>query len=323
MVNLLKIFVCLSLLVVPVNFAAAAPSHIDEDVSRKVDIGVYANRLLGFSIKDNSFDIDYYMWLRWKNDRMKPHKTIELVNGSQSCQELSEEQKNGFHYVSLRCVAKITKFWDLTRFPLDSQRLELVFEDNNSSLDSLRYVPDSSNSAIGKSFTVSGWEVTDTYTEASVGEYETNFGDPTLPDKNKSQFSRFVFGIHLVRSFVDIWYAFKLFFPVFIAILIALLQFFVPVDTSLRFNLAVGSIFASVGASYAITNSLPPSKYMSLAELINLTTSVYIFLCLCGTVYSLYLSKKSETACGKFDIFFMALAAFFYVGSITLIINFW
>lgn len=323
MANLLKIFVSLSLLFVHVNLAAAATSQIDKDASNKVSIGVYANRILGFSIKDNSFDIDYYMWLRWKGDRMKPHKTIELVNGTQSCQALSEEQKNGFHYVSLRCVAKVTKFWDLTRFPLDSQRLELIFEDNNSGLDSLRYVPDSSNSAIGKSFTVSGWEVKDTYTEASVGEYETNFGDPTLPDKNNSQFSRFVFGVNLIRSFADIWYAFKLFFPVFIALLIALLQFFVPVDTSLRFNLAVGSIFASVGASYAITNSLPPSKYMSLAELINLTTSVYVFLCLCGTVYSLYLSKKNENSCKKFDTSFVTLAASFYVGSIALIIMFW
>lgn len=326
LVNLLRFFACFSLVFVQVSLAAAATKGLDaeSDASNKVTVGVYANRILGLSIKENSFDIDYYLWLRWKGDRLKPHKTIELVNGTQTCEELSDDTKNGFHYITLRCVAKVTKFWDLTRFPLDSQRLELVFEDNYSGLDSLRYVADAANSAIGKSFTVSGWEVKESSAEATVGEYETNFGDPTLPDRSQSRFSRFVFGVSLVRTLADTGYALKLFFPVFIAMLIALLQFFVPVDSSLRVNLAVGSIFASVGASYAIINSLPPSQYMSMAELINITTSVAILLCLCATVYSLCLfGKRGASDSRRFDRLFVGVTAPLYAGVVALIIAGW
>ena len=314
-------------LLVATTVSASATAESAQEVTNKtaeVYIGVYANQLLGMSIKDNNFDIDYYLWLRWKGSDITPNKSIELLNGRQSCQIIAEEKKGEWSYVTFRCISKVTKFWDLSRFPLDNQRLELVFEDNNNDIEALKYVADEPNSNISAGFNVSGWKIDKMQTVTTVGQYTSNFGDPTLPDKYTSQYSRFTYRIHLARSFTDAGYAFKLFFPVFVAMLISLLQYFVPIDASLRFNLAVGSIFASVGASYAITNSLPQSSYMSMAELINLLTFVAILICLCGSVYSLHLFKKADdlSVSKRFDRRFVSFATGLYIVAMVLIVKF-
>lgn len=318
--------VCCALLFSSMASGASSPDALQEDKTQaaEVYIGVYANQLLGMSIKDNNFEIDYYLWLRWKDSEITPNKSLELLNGRQTCQIIAEEKKEEWSYVTFRCISKVTKFWDLSRFPLDSQSLELVFEDNNNDINALKYVPDVQNSNISTTFNVAGWKIDKTKSITSIGQYASNFGDPTLPDKYNSQYSRFVYQINLERTIADAGYSFKLFFPVFVAMLISLLQYFVPIDAALRFNLAVGSIFASVGASYAITNSLPQSSYMSMAELINLITFMSILVCLCGSVYSMHLSKNAGalTASKTFDRRFVALAAVSYIVAMILIIIF-
>ena len=163
--NLISVVVAMALLCsLSTRAATTSPEQVKP---AEVHIGIYANQLLGMSIKDNNFDIDYYLWLRWKDPELKPNSSIELLNGRQSCQTIAEEQKKDWFYVTLRCVSKVTRFWDLSRFPLDDQVLELVFEDNNNDIAALKYIPDTPNSNISKVFNVSGWKVGELYTADS------------------------------------------------------------------------------------------------------------------------------------------------------------
>lgn len=324
--DILKTAVCLLLLLLPVQAAVAsvAVDHVNTNKKTKVYIGMYINRLVDLSIKDNNFSIDYYLWLRWKDSAIKPNKSLELLNGKNACQTVVNENRNGWNLVTLRCESKITKFWDLSRFPLDSQSLELMFEDNFYELGSLEYVPDVNNSNISKSFNVPGWTINNISTQISVGDYRSNFGNTTLPDKNPSMYSRYTYKINLVRRFADYGFTIKLFLPILVSMLISLLQYFVPIDNGLRLNLGVGAIFASVGASYAITSSLPPNSNLSVAELINLVTIWAIIVCLCGTVYSQYLFRLQGDIIesNKFDTRFVSITATTYVALVAIIITF-
>jgi hypothetical protein len=62
---------------------------------------------------------------------------------------------------------------------------------------------------------------------------------------------------------------------------------------------------------------------MSMAELINLVTFLSILLCLCGSVYSLYLSKKegNTSRSNKFDKNFAVLATIIYISAMVIIIK--
>ena len=273
--------------------SSAAPVHI----------GVYANQLTGMSLKDGYFDIDYYLWFRWQDKRLKPHKTTELTNGKQNCITVAEEIKAGFHYVTLRCSARVNKQWELADYPLDNQVLELKFEDGALDEESLQFVADAASSTFSPEFKVPGWEIAGKSDTVLPHLYKSNFGDPTLSPDAETRYSRYVYSLNLDRGSYAFGVAFKLFFPLVIAIFIALLQFFVPIDSTLRFNLAVGSIFASVGAGYAISNSLPFSVALTKAESINLLTILAIFAALVGLATSIRIFKRTNDvlASKRFD----------------------
>ncbi len=256
----------------------------------KVTVGVYAVQVPLMSLKDNKFQLDFYIWFRWKavkeNEDVKPYESFELANGKIDSRQLIDKSiKGGENYAILRCTATMVKFWDVMNFPFDNQLLELQVEDNVWTEDILAYVADSENTTLSPQLAVPGWKVTPSQTAVTSYLYKTNYGDITLPKDAGSTYSRFVFSSPIVRE--GIVSSLKLFFAMYMAILIALLSFFImPNDPGPRLGVATGAIFASVGASFIIANSIPPTMAFTIAERINVLTVGIVFLALGLSVFS-------------------------------------
>jgi hypothetical protein len=265
--------------------------------------GTYINRIYDVSLKDNCFSVDFYIWFRWKSGDIDPIESFEIINGHIDTKtDPYTDVVLGYKYATCRVTATITKFWDVSTFPLDNHVIQLEIEDSENEAHKLNYIPDAENSAASPDLTVPGWIIKNDYTEVLQHHYRTNYGDISLPTNNASIYSRFVHSINIERP--NIGYFIKLFFGVFIAALIAFLAFLIkPTDLDPRFGLGIGAIFAAVASEYVITSSLPDTNVMTLADKLHILAFAFIFLSLAQSTLSLWLyNKGKEKVSHKLDV---------------------
>src|SRR5258708_6172465 len=119
----------------------AAAEKSAESGSVRVEVGTYVNQILALDLKGNQFNVDFYVWFRWKGD-LKVFDTFELANGRVLSKTgiVKKDLPGGVHYASARLLANITKFWDLRRYPLDDHSLRLEIERNQNEENLLLYV---------------------------------------------------------------------------------------------------------------------------------------------------------------------------------------
>jgi hypothetical protein len=259
-----------------------------------VTVGVYVNQMPMMSLKENKFQWDFYIWFRWRGKLAKaPFETFELANGKiESRQLITNEVKDGENYAVMRCLATVTQFWDVRRFPFDNHDPEIEIEDSLHELDEMAYVADTVNSKINPDLHAPGWVVVGGEATALSQVYKTNYGDRTLPTDAESEYSRFRYAIHLERSGLGVLP--KLFFPLWVAVALALLSLYIlPSETSPRFGFAASAVFASVGAMYAISANLPVTPEFTIAERVYVLTLATVFLSLTTTVYSCHKFKTT------------------------------
>jgi hypothetical protein len=305
--------------------AASAARGADAPAAKPADvyIGVYINRIYDVSLKENKFSADFYVWFRWLGDSVKPVESFEVVNGRIDSKEgVYETRVKGFNYASCRVNATITKFWDVSKFPLDNHTLTVEIEDNENEDFKLRYLPDKENCGINPQVQVPGWKLQSSWGEVAPHSYQTNYGDISLPSNNESVYSRFIFSIKVIRP--GYGYFFKLFFGVFVAAMIAFLAFFIkPTDLDPRFGLGVGAIFAAVASEYVIASALPDTHILTLADKLHILAFAFIFLSLAESTISLRLftSEREKLSKGLDKYSFILFLALYVLLSLLIIVS--
>jgi hypothetical protein len=245
----------------------------------KVEVGTYVNQILSLDLKGNQFNVDFYIWFRWKGDAVKPFDTFELANGRILSRTgiVKKDLAGGVHYASARLLANVTKFWDLRRYPLDDHQLTLEIEDNENEDNLLVYVPDAQNSNASPTVEVPGWAVAGTTVSVTSHQYATNYGDSSVPTGNASSYSRLVSAVKIVRPAHARRFS-KVFFTLFVSTIISWLAFWVkPKETGPRISLCVGSLFAAAAATFAINNMLPDTNSTTMADRLVVVSMTMIF----------------------------------------------
>src|SRR5208282_6486816 len=51
----------------------------EESQPEDVFVGVYVNQIYDLSVKENRFVADFWIWFRWKDDRLRPLETFKVV----------------------------------------------------------------------------------------------------------------------------------------------------------------------------------------------------------------------------------------------------
>jgi hypothetical protein len=247
---------------------------------RLVTIGVYVNQINGMSLKDEKVQLDFHIWFRWKGDDLKPLETFDLTNGDIDQKEDVYQTKIGdTNYAVCRCLATIQKLWDVRNFPQDNHDITIEIEDENSEDFKLRYMADLQNCNLSPEARVAGWDLSAGDAQVIKHRTNTNFGDISLPSGHASDWSRFVYTVHMTRP----GYGFfgKLFTGLFIAVGISTVGLLIPAhELDSRFALSVGAMFAAVASEYVVTGSLPDSNVLTMADKLHIMSFLCIFITL-------------------------------------------
>jgi hypothetical protein len=141
------------------------------------------------SLTDDTWDLNFYMWYRWKGP-FDPVGTTTFDNSSSASTNYSvtysytnaagQEQpitlSNGYHYQLMYIQAGFSNDFNLTRYPLDNQELEIRFESTTYAFNQLVFEPDPS---AGKDtgFGVADWNTQGTSYRSYMKHYSTTFGN--------------------------------------------------------------------------------------------------------------------------------------------------
>jgi len=266
-----------------------------------VYVGAYLMRIHQINIHENYFTADFYVWFRWKGGDIKPYKTFSLVDARQETRQepAVSDLADGSHYAYVRVVAQITKFWDLRQYPLDSHDLDLNVEEEEDETNILRYVADEQNSGADANMSaMPGWKLLKSVPSTQTAVYHSNFGDDALPTGQETRYSRFTLRTALARQGVLVF--FKLLYGVWTGAGIAFVAFFIaPNRIDPRFGVGVGAIFAAIASEYIVTQSLPDTNVMTLADKIHVLAFSLIFASIAESTLSLYLHEKGHAGISK------------------------
>lgn len=253
----------------------------------EVQTGAYILRLSKVSPRDGSFDVDMWLWFRWKGTDVRPDQTFELANGIiTSRSEAQVQDDGGVNYATVRVQATIFHDFDVRRFPLDNHVITLNLEDAELNNTQLSYVADE-GIALDPAVNVSGWKVALQTPQVAPHVYDTTYGLRSA-EQAGGTYSRFALPITLERT--SYGPLFKSFWISALAVLLGLLAFLIKADDlDARFGMGVGSIFAASANAFVISDQLPPTTAVTLAEQINLIAVGIIFTSVFISIWSLRL----------------------------------
>ena len=255
-----------------------------------VTVGLYLDGIETMSIRDSFWNATFYVWFRWQGDRaLNPGASFRLVDGRIERRELMDERTalDGSHYQRFRVTARMTKFFNTTRVPLDSHMLNIYVEDGRLDVSRMRYVagPDSS---ISSRVRVSGYRVTGFRTVVKPHTYRSAYGDPSVAPGTRSTFTEFVVGVNIERSGPGVYL--KVFIGLFAGMALALTSFALrAADAGPRFSMLAGAYFGAVANSYLAGSLIPSSGQFGLVEYVTFLGLFTIFLSLIATVVSAFI----------------------------------
>jgi hypothetical protein len=228
-------------------------------------VGVYITSLFDFSIPNNEFKSDFWLWFNFKNDTLKPLETYEITSDKEYQAKLSEtEKKAGWNWAAHKVSATLKHSWDVSNYPFDKQVLRIPIEEAQSDTSEMIYIADVANTRCDSSLITPGWKITDFKIKDYIRTYQTTYGDPQL--KGSSYYSGVEVELKLQREH-SFGLFLKLFTGLYVAFFISFLALFVQVDqVDPRFGLSVGGLFAAVGNKYIVDSNLPENATLTLID---------------------------------------------------------
>lgn len=260
----------------------------------RVTAGMYVDRVAELSVKDGNWTVDFFLWFRWRGDALKSCEEFQVVDGSVEKKDKEEDATvSAERYQRFRVAAKLTKVFDVTRFPRDDHLLLLSVELPEHLRQDVQFVPDADGSAVSSRVSVPAYKLRLAGVVEKPHSYKTARGDPRLPAGAKSTYSQLRMGLTLERGGWGLY--FKMFQSLYVAVLLALLAFFIrPTEVDPRFGLGVGALFAGVANAYVISSLVPDTGVMSLADVVNGVGIATILLTVVQSAISLYLYTTRE-----------------------------
>lgn len=260
-----------------------------------VHVGIYLDGIDNFSIKDSFWTGTFYLWFRWKgSNSLDPGKSFRLVDARIEKKELldSYSGKDGTNYQCFRIVAKITKFFNATRVPLDDHMLNVFIEDSARDVSQLRYVVDPASN-VSSRVSVPGYRITGFSDVVKHHTYKTTYGDPRMTEGKWTTYSEYNFGITLKRAGMGVY--FKLFIGLFAGVFLTISSFFIrPSDTGPRFGIPSAAYFGAIANTYLVNSMLPSTGQFGLADLVTGVGLFTISICVVASLISCYFYLRRD-----------------------------
>ena len=278
------------------------PEQMDQLViprgSVPVKTGIYMESIRDVSVAGNSWKAKFLLWFRW-NDRDDPKGLLAdpanypgarfiIGNGNADAKLLmldEHDSATGEHYQQFRVTATIEKYFDTTRYPLESHQLKVFVEDERD-MSEVRYIADSEHSALSPYLTIAGFDVINHDDGVYLNEYASTMNDPVFEqlsfETQGKKTMEYVFVTRVNRN------GYGLFFKAFLSLFGMLLWVCIGLYNSAYNGVdALGvmntGIFGAVSSMIVGMNLLSDARGSGLIEYVNffalsmiLITTIYV-----------------------------------------------
>ena len=291
----------------------------------KVLSGIYVDRIKDVSLSDSIWDVDFYLWFKWNGSDVNPGENFQVIDGDIENKELVDNYTNGnVHYEIYYVTAKITKFFDITRFPVDNHILNIEIEDKKTERQNLIYVAENGTSDINPSVQVHGYNIGKILVVEKQHIYNSNFGDPRL-GQGRTLYSQLRAGIDISRP--DLGFYFRIFIGLFIAVAAALVALFIkPTQAEPRFGLGAGALFVAIANNIITSGLIPKTGTLTLADMVNDIGLLLILITIIESTISLYIYdvKGEKKLSRKLDIIsFIILLTIYIIINAIIVTSAW
>lgn len=288
--------------------------------AKKVEVGIYLDRVINLSTKAAVWTADFYIWFRWKDEALDPGNTFQVVGGEVINKipilhekELLAEGKG--YYALYRVTARITKYFNIMRYPLDNHLLTIHIEESKDAWHDFQYDADYKSSDCSSRVRIPGYNIAgDPKSIVKPHSYKSNKGYHHRIDSSGKTYSQFVYGLAIQRP--DWGLYFKMFQGSFASVAIAFIAFLFRPGSGERVRLGVGAFFASVASSYVNLGQLPGVTMVTMTDMMNGLVMASIFLSICSSVINARLASNTGymAAAEKFDNIMLSVFVAGFVG---------
>ena len=238
--------------------------------------GIEPTQTYAISLEDGTFNMNFYLWFRWKGpydptqtttfDNSSNAMTNHIQNYSYTNAQGNSEPitvADGYKYQLVYIQSGFAGLFDLARYPLDTQKLQLRFESTTYAADQLVYVPDPKRSA-DQTLVVPDWTTRDIEYHSYIKHYTTNFGNSDWNGPGQD-WSLGTWSISIVRP-ISHFYA-KLLLPVVLVMVASVLGLLLRSHHEIsRLALSSTGLLTLVFLQLGYSSDLPKSAPLVLMD---------------------------------------------------------
>ena len=231
--------------------------------------------------KSQSFEAEFYLWLKWKEGR--PGKNIEYMNATDFKNIFYDEWADSMQRVSAKVRGTFKSRFDVEKYPFDKQVLKIRISDYDWNFDSLMYEVELSKIGISKEIFNDEWEI------------KLKDAKATKEFVSEDYFSVFEFSIEIQRKSSSVFI--KIIIPLFIIMGIAFINLFVPRDQiEAGTGLAISSLLSIIALHFSISAQLPEVNYPTKVDILFIVSFFFNLLLIIWVVvgYNLSIAEKKN-----------------------------
>ena len=239
----------------------------------KVTAGVYISNIQKVDLPTNSFDVDFYVWLRWTNPDLDPSEGLEVMNVYQRwglvetpLYDEPQKQSDGSLLWVARFQGSFNSPLSLSDYPFEKQTLRLIIEDGENDISSVVYEPDADPIELDREITLPGYKFGQPRIAFGPYTYSSPFGQVD-PGPDARTYTRML--VEMPLSSPAVSGIVKTVLPIFIVLIAAALALVVPasyVDSKL--NLCITALLALVAGHWGVSSGLPQTSYLLMIDLL-------------------------------------------------------
>jgi hypothetical protein len=243
-------------------------------------VGAYVNNVQALALREHTYEMDIYLWFRWRDEQLAPSETVEMVNPNElwghATDVLYEEPvrlPSGELYQVLRIQGRFSRKFFFHNFPFDRQELVVEFEDSVHETNRLVYTPDRDPVAINPRLVLPGFRVAPPRLAVETFTYPTTFGDTRRSEPNS--YSRVRIALPISRPVLTS--SLKMLLPVLCVGLGASLMLLLKATyVDARLGIGITSLLTVVAIQMAANETMPSVDYLVLMDKIHLAAYVYV-----------------------------------------------
>ncbi|MBF0191050.1 MAG: ABC transporter substrate-binding protein [Magnetococcales bacterium] len=275
---------------------------------RVILVGIDFLRLNDVDVKEGTFNLDFFLWYRWKGDfdidNIVLTNATDSDKGPLSLVELRNDLEAEIKWQSYQGRGTFLAPFDLHQWPFDLQKLPIMVAHKYKNANKVQFLVDKERIR-SQSFSdvPDEWEYLGRQDAGGTYYLDSVFGNPNYRASEKQPaFSMVQTDLDVKRNTFP--YLINLFVPLAVVVLISLFAALVPSDKfDIKLNMAMTGILTVVVFQLTQVGSLPPLGYPTVGDIYFMLSYVFLFILTIKNFIMMRLFDRAEKMGGsvKYD----------------------